>query len=393
MQKNKGSLFARSGLQPSATPLVMRRESAIPTGAPPVYRPATSGSQVLPKSATTAGAPPVYRPATAGSQLLPKSANTAGAPPPYRPAALGSQVLRKPVTLPRGVSPNCHPAVAIRPKAATARVGIFRQTGAIIQAVVEPQKLNIVGENHTESSKRRDAEREHASGMHLDYWEENTFVVKKSSVFGLFKSEYYGDSRDLKAEQALTILQDQLKRLFLIKGDAEPLRNDQAKYVFAAARAANQLCGRAEDRRLNDISRVLLGDVERLALSLTQPTAHPEVPLGALQKVAEYLNEVLAGKSIQSVREARSQKMLRAAGEAVRGGQFGVWKVGQLHVDDIRKLIISGRDLPANVTLTDQGEYNLLLSDRHSSKASTTPPPAATTSTEIGLLPSFGATP
>jgi hypothetical protein len=262
------------------------------------------------------------------------------------------------------------------------------QAGAerIIQRKIEKGKLNLVGEKHSESDLRRDnekymLERDYEFNQRTQYWQEGDFRGRK---------ERYGDSPNYRVLQSAAVLLQSV-RVFrecvgriIDVGDVERLKAagvlktvpiTEMRTPYDRFKSSVEFCvsQEEEDKELtaeaNDIVAFLGDDLDNIQKEGDLQDLQAGELKGALNDLSKKASEWQTWtelllrrynfdpkngpqKIIESVSLERSRFMLEVAKDSP---QTGVWKVGEDHMKDMKKLLSDGTDNP---TLTTREEFN-----------------------------------
>ncbi|MEA3157889.1 MAG: hypothetical protein QOK44_5478, partial [Betaproteobacteria bacterium] len=246
----------------------------------------------------------------------------------------------------------------------------------VIQRKITPDRLNVVGETHSESEPRRGQEKEYTNQVTKGgYWLEQEF--KYSAGADDKASEAPGDPVDLRITQRLVQLNEYtdlvIKNIDDLDNKGFPGSIEQQRLVIrdsvvqlgvptanlpyelgregAPKAVAYQLEGgkTVDAAGLKDLMQLILADAGKMlqelaAVALDAATqresklAQPAIEK-LRSKVADHKQtigkwpRVKITETRQQVREQRSAVMAAAASrEAARKG---VWKIGELHVHDM----------------------------------------------------------
>ncbi|MBO1350442.1 MAG: DUF4157 domain-containing protein [Hormoscilla sp. GUM202] len=227
-------------------------------------------------------------------------------------------------------------------------------------------KLNVAGENHKESGKRRKDEREYAvartGGV---YVQEGEFRTRKWYFFG---SDRLGDPLMLRVEMLLAILKEKtLVEILTPFGNQtvpntftgpemtsvsietlwdiykKELGNQIREIGTALSLAIEEKAERESAAKAVDVYKQLTDLEELLKKAVVQDVNTTIIP--AVQSIIKtYAKDVLKLSDIRpenKVSEMRSKAMHEAAADnAARKlkGQKGVWKVGDAHIPEIKTL-------------------------------------------------------
>lgn len=268
--------------------------------------------------------------------------------------------------------------------------------GGVIHRKIEPDKLNIVGENHEESGDRRREEKtmvqEKYGFLDNQYWQENNFQYGGAS--GVTRS---GDSLvHLVLQSAAFLLEDfkSMKRwlrliieIFDVDGDDVTVDNKMETLIermedaldenVELELAADKLDKADEypdvvDQALDiadHIDTSLTHYIEQIEAGNVEPTKTLPQLIKNIEAMEEHIQEILEDYNVaatepeqvatQIVHE-RSLGMYMAAEEAAeKDGKTGVWKVGQRHADDLRDGV---QDFNSKrLTMTSETEFNAEL--------------------------------
>lgn len=277
-----------------------------------------------------------------------------------------------------------------------------------IQRKIESDKLNIVGENHAESNRRRDSEKAMMKERSLVYWREGEFTYKTDGT------TKHGDSLSLRVLQAIPAFSIKSLEQHILS-EAEQIRSavelGQAVNIPGVINTlkvgTNVIAGLFQELQKallqlesskrsapSEDSTFLIQAVDLYSYLGIGFTHHKEAVLGAEQAqpdtiyetlislgtrlgnwsthIAEFFKtqgydlEELAPTSpeepsveaqlYEQISGERSSHMYMMAEEAAeKEGVKGVWKVGDHHVRDIRN---AEEEQSPRVTLTSKEEFN-----------------------------------
>lgn len=209
-------------------------------------------------------------------------------------------------------------------------------------AALSRNKLNIVGETHSESAKRRTSERSVAKKYTGGgYWTENEFRAGKR-LMEIFDSRERGDPPELLVMMNGAILHERLDvwakyftapldtptNLSVVSTAFPPLYRFADDIPTHEERAGTRLKYKAERKDIVEASRALSGIMRAVAKgnSLAVKTQF-------LTELAK-LRMALAGKTSDQYCEERSFGMHRAAHSSPDAR--GIWKVGDDHIPQIQ---------------------------------------------------------
>lgn len=251
------------------------------------------------------------------------------------------------------------------------------KTDATSQSKLEKDKLNVVGEQHLESGKRREQEIKYVKtvmGEQAGYWTESEFTAEGDTDFGdpkhLRLAFLLKRLRDFIIPRIYTSLElsiaekktnGGIRQLERLKTGMETALDDyltliqnenkiilklinQKKYPLAGYIGQSEFVAWAA--KLIDLIQSLIAGIKKTEDYLNLDDSKRDV--SSLKKLAGSLNDTLfdigyfASKSInqdlkgqQDFSGQRSRKMHEAANKTYQ--KPGVWKIGQVHVDDIKK--------------------------------------------------------
>ena len=268
---------------------------------------------------------------------------------------------------------------------------------AVIQRVkLQPGRLNIVGENHTESNARREDEiRLAGQEVKGGYWNENEFRARDKREDETFTEggeddpRAYADPLSLQIGESVMWVQDGIKAFISMWTHLVKLEKNNEKLAEVKEELKNPLL--KIKSYLNEIHRLiplLEGNEERH----TTAEEHAIIAIKALylrprdtflalldewrpfplrkiagdgffvkfMKIVPMVNRMgppaadLAGKDLEESRLRRSGAMLAAA--VNRKDAVGVWKIGFNHVTDFKKKLAGGES--GHFNLVEREEFN-----------------------------------
>lgn len=274
--------------------------------------------------------------------------------------------------------------------------------GAAVQRMeLASSKLNLAGENHGESGKRRSSESAYAKEKGVTpYSREGELTFMPKVRFYQTSKETHGDPFLLRTEHLLAILQDKHSGIFLEKfaagkvpdalTAAGTLCDAWSCYADLLAEAvcepATALMGalnspgegeQAVEGESTYEGLVALASRIKGLRSLSEPGAIATAAQEIRKEIARirllYSTKV-AGKrhnrSEEEITKARSDAMRKAAREC---GQSGLWKVGDQHIADMKQ---AGPSETAEYRIMNKDEFNADYEPwQGSKKASTMAPP------------------
>lgn len=255
---------------------------------------------------------------------------------------------------------------------------------AVQRVHLERGKLNVAGEEHSDSKKRRTSEAEYAKQMTGGgYWQEGTFRPKGSTGAQLFgwtgftTNPQLGDPMSMRVEHLLAMVKsgdlrtmedlsagkmpvgfsgtDPNRLADVYRGARKDLRKS-LKEICVAVRAA--LKEEAEARAALRMERTV-DKIEEVLKLLNEPDVVDDDvgtdPLvrervrGAAKAIASGLNEVIErfetdvmdGRSLDEPMAMFKRSMAMHRG-ATGSGQTGLWKVGDGHIRQIKAIWSSG---------------------------------------------------
>lgn len=244
----------------------------------------------------------------------------------------------------------------------------------VLQRALVADKLNVVGETHTESDPRRPAEKAFSKAMtgSGNYWTEAEFPDLHMAVSGRRKraqaqpqGEANADLMEFRAAHAAALLVAQYQKTALAAGvlvaSGDPLQSDDGRGLSPALRtfidedlrklvkykARVERSWRAtQTSEVNSAVKKLFDLVENIEKRFLETARDPSTRRKALLFL-QGANDVIKKNVVplatavgfpdsadlaDEMRVARSRMMALAA-EA--SSQKGVWKVGDLHVKDV----------------------------------------------------------
>jgi hypothetical protein len=249
------------------------------------------------------------------------------------------------------------------------------------QKALNPGKLNVAGETHGESEKRRDYERGYAAknGVH-NYWQEGAFTYSVTSFFNAIigflgreprSVEMHGDPYLLRAEHLMTMLchnQRVHKTNYSLAGKSKAavdelaghLRGDTSE-ILAALTEAGESSGEKDDLESKGMkAAVLMEDIS----NRTRRFTGTDDAVASDVWVAQIMKDIVActemfqkslstvGRTHEEVSKERSKAMLKAAEEAKKQG---LWKIGNDHIADINT---AGGSSVDQVQIMTKQEFN-----------------------------------
>ncbi len=240
------------------------------------------------------------------------------------------------------------------------------KSGDALQLKITKDKLNVVGENHTESDlpTRREKEKAIASTeAGGSYWTESEFNTK-----GWFPS--YGDDPDLRARQHLATLRDFvgyfIKDYGIYSAKSNPVDKDHAGMYFNVTAILDRVEQvTIETKRSTDPVVIdALPNAQRIGkiIQILQDLKEPGKKMVVSDKLLVALEAGRANiiKSIGTIESdaislARSKNMAKIA-SGRKGKAFrGIWKIGSDHVKDI----LNDAKIPQSAyELTSRKEFN-----------------------------------
>jgi len=222
----------------------------------------------------------------------------------------------------------------------------YNNASALQLKALAAGKLNVVGENHKDSAKRRNSEKAIANRVvGGGYWRENEFYLGKEKNF--LKLFYYkgmldyGDSLVLLVDMHAASLVEFLE--YLHKGvrdytnitERERVGIMQTIHVFYNACDAVYLY----NQRIKDDSEKkfnLVKDVSILKTMLKAIENRQDVSIySGIKEATENIKKHLKGRSSGDISKERS---LHMDSSAEFDTKIGVWKVGDDHIEHIKEV-------------------------------------------------------
>jgi len=240
----------------------------------------------------------------------------------------------------------------------------YNNASALQLKALAAGKLNVVGETHKDSDKRRNSEKAIAKRVvGGGYWTEGEFRIgKEQNVFAyMFKADNrkYGDSSVLLVEINAALLAEGAVKWSKYT-DGYPKLEESAKE--ALQKAARPLYRFGEDAvihndRIKDASDkkdALVKDVKTL-LTIFKAIGErtDESICSGLGKAGETVSAHLKGRSSDDISKERSVHM---DSSAESDKKIGVWKVGNLHIGQIKE--------------AKKGDYEVLSKDEFNTEYS-----------------------
>jgi len=246
---------------------------------------------------------------------------------------------------------------------------VARVLGQVVQLkALSSAKLNVAGENHPESGKRRESEKKYAeSKKSLPYMRESGFkyIATIPWFFGkrTKKVETKGDPHLLRAEHHLNQLEEKHAKIFLsefAKGkipESLPqnvdikimwetcidILSDSTKQVrWEIIKALDTPSEKVNSSKLTDTFE----ELEQLDKKLLEMKSLSEKPTiaAAAKTISNSIKKIrlgfskslgMANRTQKDIMNARSKAMMKAAKDS---GKKGLWKVGDKHIDDIKEM-------------------------------------------------------
>lgn len=257
---------------------------------------------------------------------------------------------------------------AVANEYATQKNAVFtdnRQSTGVIQAKLKKGKLNVVGERHDISDKRRHEEKWMAANVlkTKNYWTE-----------GMFKTgnpEHYADPFELRVLQAFTMLEEGLNLGHpKLVGQCLAEIRDSCDYV------KNEIDGFELSKARKKYYKTLGKQVKKWIKAVIPYTQKEEESARTNMQaiLGEHLPEIR--QSIAASRELESEALdtsekiglqrsiaMHEAANA-EAGQEGIWKIGERHVEHIQEENLNDRQYE----LTNMAEYDQEFKDFKDSK-------------------------
>jgi len=272
-------------------------------------------------------------------------------------------------------------------------------TKGVVQRKLTTDKLNVIGENHPESNARRPKEinfTKKVIGQGSGYWEEHQFVVEGKTDFV--------DPKDLR----LAYLLDKIISFYgpIFKLAIKMAGSDDPALMASKLPAIKKTLQKGYDvfmislmlelrENLNLIKikkgqlsmlmsitqfKMLYQDMNKYKNVLSQQIIDIDTYTAKSKGLKDFFLEIransgriviLATKSMsqnfkgnRNFLEERSVKMHE--GGNLAAGTPGIWKIGSLHVKDIRRLY---KDNVINYNLIDKAKFNFMLENPTPSEA------------------------
>ena len=216
---------------------------------------------------------------------------------------------------------------------------------------LELNQLNVVGERHDETDGREKDEIDYATFLFGPghYWNEYQFRLDSGE---------YGDSPKYRVIHAFYYLKKIMFILFekilnqeQITGDAMELIKrfysdiiNEAPYAKKRRDIENEVLTEIQFEKIIEFAKCAFKNAERIFKSL------PQIPFGfqrfkndftTYTDSIEKLFVLRTRQSSDSISKKRSIKMHRAANTAMEQGKYGIWKIGDDHVNDIITGVLS----------------------------------------------------
>lgn len=271
-----------------------------------------------------------------------------------------SQLKENPFLTPN--NPNINPFLDSSSNKISNHIGLKPETNQPIQRKIESNKLNIVGEHHTESNERgRENEKEFIREKYSleKYWEEPEFAVDLDEN----GKETFGD------DPLLGLAQDADTLSFYLDIMKENLRSDNneinyknvVKYIQQSSLSITHYINSTDNQEEINCYKGLKDEFDSVTddfKTIFEPIfidsdvkdenrdrafelMHENVDL--IKNVAEIIIKkitpdifIQGGDRMMKISDKRSDHMLNVARKAnLNGNNNGVWKVGDLHIDDM----------------------------------------------------------
>jgi len=247
----------------------------------------------------------------------------------------------------------------------SAQVMDYNNASALQLKALAAGKLNVVGETHKDSDKRRNSEKAIAKRVvGGGYWTEAEFRIGKEQnpLQFMFQSDNrkYGDSSALLVEMNAAMLAEGAVRWSKYTGDYPSLEEDAKKGLEKAARALYRFGEAAviHNNRIKDAANKkdsLVKDVSKL-LTIFKAIGErtDESICSGLGKAGEAVSAHLGGRSSDDISKERSVHMDSSAESDVKKG---VWKVGDDHIAQIKAVKTGAYEI------LSKAEFNTEYSD------------------------------
>jgi len=265
---------------------------------------------------------------------------------------------------------------------------ISKNIAQFLLGTFDKNKLNVVGENHDESDKRRDKEKEWTKKQYDDkgghYWLEYEFNFNKR----------FGDPQDLRVKFLYTSIRDNLYTLldFITKVTNKIYNTDEEKNYYIQEydkyiETANYYISLMSDELtmkniVFDIcldARILLCcDALKEKLNIIKTAINWEtINKQNVQKwikesliITNDLDDKLRCKDTDSdtLCKDRSVAMHSTATLACQHNKKGIWKIGDKHVWDIYHYCRENHITNREYQLIDQDAFNKLIDNRKEDK-------------------------
>lgn len=225
-------------------------------------------------------------------------------------------------------------------------------TSDVIQAKIDPNKLNLVGEFHPESDKQRKKEKKLSKLMSNsdNYWEEHEFTTQKKKPGTIFSSvvETEADPFELRVLQALHFIKN--------SKDNEEVSNWVIFIETLIENLRNRTVGQElPDHNRNYFFKKIIPEITQIKDLATRDNLISDIITKTSTVVAEMRGQQDKDfKQEQNVTKERSEEMHKAAQQ--QGSKLkGVWKIGDQHVKDLTSMT------PRDYELTTQVDFQTYL--------------------------------
>ena len=237
---------------------------------------------------------------------------------------------------------------------------------------LETGKLNVVGERHNESDKRRNVEIDYATWLFgkNHYWLEEQFIFKGA----------WGDPKDLRVKYCYTVIRDSLKEILgqLYALVFNPGLYDDGKYKLHFDDATYALLVIYSEFENNvvfnpDFDETIKKYCDVFGKTLLEIDEAKNEKKISESDVKKWRNSIIPGcddldeklvvriNDSNSLREDRSLDMHKVAENAQKNGIKGIWKIGNDHIRDIDNFN-KKYTIPVSYNLMDRVAFNSLFS-------------------------------